>query len=408
MLLHNRLTHSLKVEQVGLSLFSKLHENDTSLAATVDRNAIAAACLAHDLGHPPFGHAGEQELHSLVVCRKHRATPRTMSDRRGDPCGTCLLEDGFEGNAQSFRIVTALAVHKSWREVAEDKKFYGMDLTAATLQATTKYPWARGDNPSKRNKWGAYDLDVPTLDLLTGGSQELALAAQIMDWADDISYAAHDLEDFYRTGHIPLDQYRSRTEAVAEFLEYVESAAVLGPVKKETKEALTGLIELYFPTRRFAGDPEEISDLDELRSQMLTKFIEAATVIGADLQVEDLQADLNRVVKQFTWYHVIDDPKLANIQAGQRRVLREIFHALRAQVVDVYRVGKPGDVDRRGMRRLPRYLQWAVEVALGQPGDGTKSERVHRGLIDYIASLSDSDAYHQHSVLKGREPVGHL
>nr|WP_083298654.1 HD domain-containing protein [Mycolicibacterium grossiae] len=73
---------------------------------------VEAACLGHDIGHPPFGHAGEMELQELLVCEKHQTLVRPLRDRLKDPCDKCLLEDGFEGNAQSFRILAILAVHR--------------------------------------------------------------------------------------------------------------------------------------------------------------------------------------------------------------------------------------------------------------------------------------------------------
>jgi dGTPase len=400
MVLHNRLTHSLKVEQVGISLFTKLSV-DGSLEDLADEHAVAAACLAHDLGHPPFGHAGEQELHQLVVCAAHQKTTRTLAARLADPCTDCLLEDGFEGNAQSFRILTALAVHK---DTSKDVP-YGLDLTAGTLRATTKYPWAHGDNAAKPEKWGAYDSDIDVLNSLTGGAQTLSLDAQIMDWSDDISYAVHDIEDFYRTGFIPFDQLKEKTDSLNRFLAYVEARQ--GPISTELRDIFDEVM-LYFPSRRFAGNSEDFAELDKLRGTLLTQFINGASVDGENLALDSTQKKLNSIIKQFIWYYVIDAPQLTNIQAGQRRVLREIFEALRPQLEDTYKVGleaKPSDSD---LRRLPHALRAAVDTSLRQDSTYTKSQRILRGLIDYIAGLSDAQAYFEHSVLKGREPVGHL
>jgi dGTPase len=399
--LHNRLTHSLKVEQVGVALFTKLSAVE-NLDGRADIHAVAAACLAHDLGHPPFGHAGEEELHRLVVCEQHRAHPRKYVDRLSDPCRECLLEDGFEGNAQSFRILTALAVHKDGNDTDE---VLGLDLTAATLSAATKYPWAHGDNPAKLNKWGAYDCDVDVLNQIVGGSQRLSLDAQIMDWADDISYAVHDIEDFYRTAHIPLDQLKANSDSLAEFLEYAEDR--VGVIGDELKKIIENLA-FYFPDRRFAGKSKDFIELDMLRGTLLTRFINAAHVDGNDLDLDPVQKRLNSVVKQLIWYHVIDDPRLTNIQTGQRRVLREIFEMLLPQVRDTYRVSSSEEPDDSDLRRLPHELRAAVELSLRQQSKYSKAQRVTRGLLDYIAGLTDAQAYHEHSILKGREPVGHL
>lgn len=410
LLFHNRLTHSLKVEQVGISLFSKLKDdNGDTFEQLVNRDAIAAACLAHDLGHPPFGHAGEAELHKLVTCRVHREKPRPYKVRQSDPCPNCLLEDGFEGNAQSFRIVSALAVHKGWSIEDADRGYFGLDLTAITLRATTKYPWVRGDGP-KPGKWGAYDLDKPLLDEITQGDQAKTVEANIMDWADDISYAVHDLEDFYRSGHLPLELFVRPTDEFDHFFEYVR-AQDPGLVADDIRTAIEGLAASQFPSRRFRGEPQEIQKMESLRSDLLTNFIEASSLKdGRLIDVDPFQDRLNALIKQFTWYYVIDNPELTNIQNGQRRVLREIFYELKRQAEDVY-LSNGEEVDARAERRLPASLRWFVEVALHQSSDSVKpsrSERIHRALVDYVASLSDEEAYIQHSVLEGREVQGRL
>jgi dGTPase len=404
MVLHNRLTHSLKVEQVGLSIYSKLQAETLGLDELADRSAIAAACLAHDLGHPPFGHAGEQELHAMVTCDFHRESPRPLDERRKKPCTVCLLEDGFEGNAQSFRILAVLAVHKDSGQHPEP---VGLDLTAATLRAASKYPWARGDNPAKPVKWGAYDCDIQILDDLTGASPKLTLDAQIMDWADDISYAVHDIEDFYRTGHIPLWDYKADREDLKRFLEYALSDSAAGPASEEVLAALNNLLT-FFPTSQFTGSQADLAELDAARGILLTQFINGATVVGNNLQIDPIQKQLNAIVKQFIWYHVIDGPRLTNIQSGQRRVLRDIFTAMRGPAERAYRVQASGEPTEKELRSLPYALRTAIDVGMRENTYSSRTKIVHRGLLDYISGLSDADAYHQHAVLQGREPVGHL
>ncbi len=124
---HNRLTHSLQVAQVGRRLAEKLNKTQRESREFVDPDVVEAACLAHDLGHPPFGHTAERTLNDLA-----------------EEIG------GFEGNAQSFRIVTKLA--------SRSTNYPGLDLTAATLSAMLKYPWLRGGNSEKPKKWGAHPI----------------------------------------------------------------------------------------------------------------------------------------------------------------------------------------------------------------------------------------------------------
>ncbi|MEO1341880.1 MAG: dGTP triphosphohydrolase, partial [Cyanobacteria bacterium J06635_13] len=180
---HNRLTHSLKVAQVARRLAERLVTEQPKIAAAiggVDADVVEAAALAHDLGHPPFGHTAEEQL---------------------DACARKAgLSDGFEGNAQSFRILTRLAIHRL--------DYYGLNLTRATLNAVLKYPWLRSpDTTSKRyRKYGVYDLDIEAFSFTREAANDRqSIEASIMDFADDITYSVHDLEDFYLAGLIPLE-----------------------------------------------------------------------------------------------------------------------------------------------------------------------------------------------------------
>lgn len=402
MALHNRLTHSLKVEQVGQSLFTKLVVDYPSLANDADPDAIAAACLAHDIGHPPFGHAGEQELDSLVVCAKHRKEPRSYAARVDDPCSNCALEDGFEGNAQSFRVISVLAIHRDSEESPT-----GLDLTRASLQATSKYPWVRGAEGRKRSKWGAYDCDKKILEWSSGSdSSDSHLSAQVMDWADDISYAVHDLEDFFRIGVIPIDDYRPNSQTLDQFLKYVQSPGALGVLSRAVLDALDNLLT-YFPTARFSGRTTDMAILDRLRGRLLTQFISPTEIVDGQVKREEVQERLNEILKQFIWYHVIDEPHLSNIQAGQRRVLRDIFDALLPVAQKAFGSGEK-EPNAQELRRLPFALNRAIGLGIEQDSRYTLSQKIHRGLLDYISGLSDSEAYALHAVLKGREVAGRI
>jgi len=166
---HNRLTHSLKVAQVGRRLAERCMGEfpEATNARGLHPEVVEAACLAHDLGHPPFGHIGENVLCNLV-------------EASGD-------EEGYEGNAQSFRIITKLAVRFEGCD--------GLDLTRATLAATLKYPWTRDKNdPKKTKKWSVYNSEQDDFEFartLNRGEKK-TLEAELMDWADDIAYSVHD------------------------------------------------------------------------------------------------------------------------------------------------------------------------------------------------------------------------
>jgi len=192
---HTRLTHVLKVAQIGRRLAERLLNLKANLVdqgGGLNADVVEAAALAHDLGHPPFGHVVEEKLNDLAEKELKKSRIRG---------------DGFEGNAQSFRLVTRL-------EGRGAKSTAGLDLTRATLNALLKYPWLNRKNPKKPKKWGAYKSEVADFafarDQLGANewSQKKTLEAEIMDWADDITYAVHDLEDFYRARKIPLHLLR--------------------------------------------------------------------------------------------------------------------------------------------------------------------------------------------------------
>lgn len=414
-LLHNRLTHSLKVEQAGQSIFRFL-QSKSLLPEGADEWAIATACLAHDLGHPPFGHAGEEKLNELVTCAKHRSS-RPSKDNRRQRCLDCKLEDGFEGNAQSFRILTALA--ETGHTEAENDLPRGLDLTILSLQAATKYPWVRGDNPDKPDKWGAYDIDADAFEQVTAGNQELAFEAETMDWADDIAYAVHDIEDFHRTGHIPLDQYMAGgvrepmeggdeyepREAFNELLEYVE--AHRGPVSSEARAALLATT-VQFPATKFTSTTKNFKALATMRGYLLDLFIGTTTVTAGSLTRDPVAHEVNKVLKQLIWYHVIDEPRLTNIQTGQRRLLEEIFNEFEDATLQSALDWDPAAPLTRDMRRLPYALQRCLRIVMRQDGKYDAKQKGYRALLDYISGLSEPEAYRTHAVLKGLEPDGRL
>lgn len=430
---HNRLTHSIKVTAIARSLAVGMHQVAT--VEQIDRHGgldhvvCQAAAVAHDLGHPPFGHLGERTLDRLA------------RERFG-------LADGYEGNAQTFRIITALEVFGPGDE--------GLNLTAAVRAGVLKYPWGRfhvpdphpttwpdrprGANPAPdgpgAGKFGAYlpDLDemvaVRELFALEPGRQTLECA--VMDLADDIAYSLHDLEDFHRSGVLQF------SPIAGEFRGWTEDRDSLAAI----------------PERYLAGDLRTPGvGLERLRRNLETKdqwiydadaFADAVHTVGEEFVDEVLAlpydgsraADraisgfVGRWIDHFTssirlvespspraplvtllpvaWhqmqvlkfvhqYFVLHRPDLTMAQRGQSLVLTELVETFDEWLADRWDAERAPrrllDLVALGTEAYERtfaaHPDWfganADEAAIVRMGRG-------RGIIDFVAGLSDGQA----------------
>ena len=366
---HSRLTHSLKVAQVARRLAERLQDEEETESAAVreylDPDAVEAAALAHDFGHPPFGHLAEEEL-----------------DKKAWSIG------GFEGNAQSFRILTRLS--------SRSADSPGLNLTRRVLNGTIKYPRIKarpsllrrltpqGESGWNVEKGGAYREDSDYFRWTRAGStrEKQTLEAALMDWADDVTYAVHDMDDFYRAGLIPLDRLCELDSELSELKVFV------GDRDPERGNALStacdGLFRRLFSVKtRYRGVAEERINLRAIGSFLITRYINAVSVETTasgdwELEIPETYRDEVQVLKWLTWKYVIDRPSLAIIQNGQRRVIDELF--------DIYLLEA-----KKGSTAIfpPAYAE-RLETA--------NARRRARTVVDLVASLSESGAleiYHR-------------
>ena len=382
---HNRLTHTLEVAQIARRLAEHLLRSQPERAAALglDPDIAEAAALAHDLGHPPFGHEGEEALDELV--RPH------------DP-------DGFEGNAQSFRILTKLSVRH------ED--FNGLNLSRATLNGVLKYPWFRETAGKRQRKFGAYKTEEDDFNWARSGMRAATRSAEaeIMDWADDVAYSVHDLYDFFRAGLIPLDRLRADER---EF-EWFSSALRDHWASKDghpqySQEALMEVWESilrYFPIDRpFDGTASHRAKLRTFASWLTNRYVRGALPdhppfklaghvdAGSEVTIEPGARIEVDVLKELTAHYVIRNPALATMQHGQRRVIREVFDALFDDAKD----GNPRLLTSGPRESLMRALE-----SLKEPKN--RSASVARVVTDLISGMTEAQVLQLHGRLTGHAP----
>lgn len=367
-LFHNRLTHTQKVAQLSRRIAQYLNflpdAQDARAAipgGAVDVDVAEAAGLAHDLGHPPFGHIAEKELQRL-----------------------CSATDRFEGNAQSFRIVTKLSQRRTAR---------GLELSPRTLRAILKYPWLSNHaHATEKKKWGAYRTEEDEFLVAMAGDTgtEQSVEASIMDWADDISYAVHDLEDFYRAGLIDIETLRNDTARKAEFVqqaleEWHEDDWSFADAATEFDSTL----ELLPPRlARFDGTVDARKNVNRLGSELIERYV-SGTGLNDDGTL-NVPAPFRREVhflKQFTWQFVINDPSLASLQNGQVRVIQDLFHDL-----------CEWNESEKRKQRLPTRFRDLLSLAEERESGQAASQRA---AADYISSLTEEQAYDLHGRFRG-------
>ena len=347
-----RLTHSLECAQIGRELGQEIG---------CDPDLVDAACLAHDIGHSPFGHNGEAALNELAAAI-----------------------GGFEGNAQTLRLLTRLEPKTEGA---------GLNLTRATLDATLKYPWF--GEPG--TKFGAYAEDAEVFGWSRQGAPDRrpCLEAQVMDWADDVAYSVHDMEDGFHAGLITFKNLKSETER-AEVSRTAIAYCPGGVTEAELTEILEALLALDIWPASYDGGPGTVAALKNLTSELIGRFCVAAqqatlhpdltspsshtspighsfTRYAADLVVPRRQRLECALLKAITARYVMNRAGVVAAQARERELLTELTYA----------------VERGAPQTLDPLLRPSWDAA------GTDAAR-RRVVIDQVASLTDTSAIAWH------------
>ena len=374
-----RLTHSLECAQIGRELGQEIG---------CDPDLVDAACLAHDIGHSPFGHNGEAALNELAAAI-----------------------GGFEGNAQTLRLLTRLEPKTEGA---------GLNLTRATLDATLKYPWFRvspGGPPPQTppqglaTKFGAYAEDAEVFGWIRQGAPDRrpCLEAQVMDWADDVAYSVHDMEDGFHAGLITFKNLKSETER-AEVSRTAIAYCPGGVTEAELTEILDALLALDIWPASYDGAPGTVAALKNLTSELIGRFCVAAqqatlaaagesaphpttaphpitatplshtspvghsfTRYAADLVVPRRQRLECALLKAITARYVMNRAGVLAAQARERELLTELAHA----------------IERGAPQTLDPLLRPSWDAA-------RTDAALRRVVIDQVASLTDTSAIAWH------------
>jgi dGTPase len=346
----NRLTHSLEVAQIG-------REFGAALGCSAD--VVDTACLAHDLGHPPFGHNGEAALDAVAA-------------------GI----GGFEGNAQTLRLLTRLEPKRAH----PDGRPAGLNLTRASLDAATKYPWRRGEAPHPTVKFGVYDDDLEVFTWFRDGAPtgRRSVEAEVMDWSDDVAYSVHDVEDAVASGWLDprLLRERADVEAVLAVAAEVYEPGLSTP---ELAQALDRLLATGVVPGSYDGSRQSLAALKDMTSRLIGRFlvsVEQATRAehgtgpltrhGGRLVVPRESRAECAVLKAVAAHYVMHAAERVALHARQREVVAELVAAFEA------------DPDRLDpdLRR-----DWQ---------DAEDDDTARRVVVDQVASLTDVRALSLH------------
>ncbi len=348
-----RLTHSLEVAQIGRSICHWLKSRGGVLEEDfyIDPDLVEAACLSHDLGHPPFGHAGERSLNHLMAGY-----------------------GGFEGNAQTLRLLT---------ERIFSARRSGMDPTRAFVDAVLKYKslWSElksGDKPPEHHF--LYDFQHTWLDWALGGHDfpaELppgdardafkSIECQIMDWADDTAYSLNDLADSVRAGFLRIERIEAWAERRGESTgEGTPLGELIAAIRKRKVDPFVGSrIGRYVRATALAGDVNFLSGASQRYRFRL--------VVDPAVKAE------SSLFKKLAFEVVFLSPQLKQLEHKGHHLLSGLWEVLSKRYVT------GGDIDGQDFQLLPDDA--AAEIA-----QADTVEKKARLVCDFLAGMTDGYA----------------
>jgi dGTPase len=336
----------------------------------LNADMVDMACLAHDLGHPPFGHNGEKALD---------AWSRDLG--------------GFEGNAQTLRLLTRIEP----KVIDVSGRSYGLNLTRASLDATCKYPWKRADASAEIGadhsvKFGTYEDDLEVFEWLRVGApnRQKSVEAQVMDFADDVAYSVHDFEDAIVSKFIDVKTLNDPANE-AELLEKISGWNGGAISKVDLSAAFARLRKHHYWLSDFDYSTAGLGTLKNLTSALIGSLVsrtvdaiidaspaESLARFGALLLIPaDVQAEIS-VLKGIVSAFLMSTEARRPFYEWQRGLLTELADALLAS----------------NGANLDAYSSEAWQRA-------TNDAAKHRVIIDQIACLTDQSALTLHHRLVG-------
>ncbi|MCM3585013.1 dNTP triphosphohydrolase [Mesobacillus maritimus] len=373
----NRLTHTLEVAQIARVISTFLLNQTENLpknpGLVIDPLVVESASLAHDIGHPPFGHKGEHDLNKLLQ----------------------QYGEFYEGNAQNFRILMYL------ENIYPDH--FGLNLTAAVLLGINKYPYRLKDNGKK----GLYDSEWEQISALREEwnipNKCRTLEAQIMDLADDIAYSTHDIEDGIKAGKIRRDSIFYNhiiDELIMEICDSKDIELWDGLDKDEMKEDIISLLTEYLNVwEDKVNCSNEVIGRQELKAHYVNEFANSVGIIKVNVDgndwykvtfTKDGKEDISLmrlmiVLKRLVWVTLVKDIRVQRLQMRGEIIIKGLWEVFKDQ--------------ESGKKILPKG--WLERY------DEDETWNWERFIVDYISGMTDNYADKIYSELYGSR-VGNI